>query len=327
MPESQACPSWQWHRTGSRGSPVGTLSAAPCGVTWDSSRTVVVVKLRRTPALTPPSSSPLERTRTPSPCPRGPASGLQTLPLSTAARGHWHSAPARANAPPRAAELCVTVGRGTRGRHHCRPATRRGCHCGRSEPGNTVLIHPCFHHTVAWRRRLGDGLGAVRKASGGLLSAEPLARLSASAVQGGGPPSRSLPALRAVSRAPSRSIPFRVSRDAAGRDVPAVHNRGPCAASPGRHRFRRRTSGPLALGRAAEEPCDSACPRPQTAVTRRAGTPRPGSGPAQRTGVLRRRRGSWCVGSAAGGESPGSHKRTPAPLEADMACDITMHLR
>ena len=43
-----SCPGWQWHRTGSRWSP---LPVALCDVTWDSSRTVVVIKLRRTSAL------------------------------------------------------------------------------------------------------------------------------------------------------------------------------------------------------------------------------------------------------------------------------------
>ena len=48
-----SCPSWRWHRTGSRWSPVRTelYRWRPCGVTWDSSRTVVVIKLRRTSAL------------------------------------------------------------------------------------------------------------------------------------------------------------------------------------------------------------------------------------------------------------------------------------
>ena len=43
-----SCPSWQWHRSGSCWSPVRTLPVAP--LTWDSSRTVVVIQLRRTPA-------------------------------------------------------------------------------------------------------------------------------------------------------------------------------------------------------------------------------------------------------------------------------------
>ena len=49
-----SCPSWQWHRTG-----LGSLWSQfepyrwhPCGVAWDSSRTVVVIKLLRTSALT-----------------------------------------------------------------------------------------------------------------------------------------------------------------------------------------------------------------------------------------------------------------------------------
>ena len=50
-----SCPSWQWHRTGSRWSPVRTLLRAywwrPCGVTWDSSQTGVVIRLRQTSAL------------------------------------------------------------------------------------------------------------------------------------------------------------------------------------------------------------------------------------------------------------------------------------
>ena len=46
-----SCPSWQWHRTGSRWSPVRTLPVAPL---WYSSRTVVEIKLRRTSALQAP---------------------------------------------------------------------------------------------------------------------------------------------------------------------------------------------------------------------------------------------------------------------------------
>ena len=45
------CPSWQWHRTGSSWFEVRTLRWRPCGVTWESSLTVVVIKLRRTSAL------------------------------------------------------------------------------------------------------------------------------------------------------------------------------------------------------------------------------------------------------------------------------------
>ena len=47
-----SCPIWQWHRTGYRCSPVRTLPVAPL---WCDlrrcSRTAVVIKLRRTPAL------------------------------------------------------------------------------------------------------------------------------------------------------------------------------------------------------------------------------------------------------------------------------------
>ena len=42
-----SCPSWQWHRTG-QFEPYLWL---PCGVTWDSSQTVVEIKLLRTSAL------------------------------------------------------------------------------------------------------------------------------------------------------------------------------------------------------------------------------------------------------------------------------------
>ena len=53
--KGMSCPSWQLHSTGSCWSPVWTLPVAtvwrPCGVTWDSSRTVVVIKLQRTSAL------------------------------------------------------------------------------------------------------------------------------------------------------------------------------------------------------------------------------------------------------------------------------------
>ena len=47
------CPSWQWHRTGYGRSPVRIqpVAAGRCGVTWDSSRTVVVIKLQRTSAF------------------------------------------------------------------------------------------------------------------------------------------------------------------------------------------------------------------------------------------------------------------------------------
>ena len=48
-----SCPSWQWHRIGSRWFPGQFESYLwhPCGVTWDSFRTVVVIKYRRTSAL------------------------------------------------------------------------------------------------------------------------------------------------------------------------------------------------------------------------------------------------------------------------------------
>ena len=48
-----SCPSWQWYRTGYRWSPVRTLSVAPLWCDLGCySRTVVVIKLRRTSAFT-----------------------------------------------------------------------------------------------------------------------------------------------------------------------------------------------------------------------------------------------------------------------------------
>ena len=54
-----SCPSWQWHRTGYRRSPVRTLPVAPlwCDL-GRCSRTLVVLKLRRMSAFTSSESEP-----------------------------------------------------------------------------------------------------------------------------------------------------------------------------------------------------------------------------------------------------------------------------
>ena len=46
-----SCPSWQWHRIGSRWSPVRSLPVAPLWCDLVFFPTVVVIKLRRTSAL------------------------------------------------------------------------------------------------------------------------------------------------------------------------------------------------------------------------------------------------------------------------------------